>query len=58
MISRLSSGLGCPVPFEFLDTSQANFSTHIRYYSVDTELIDGNNFTKNHFDGFVAANEM
>ena len=33
-------------------------STQIRYCSEDTELIDGNKCTKNHFDGFVAAIEM
>ena len=30
----------------------------IHYCSVDTGLIDGNDSTKNHFDGFVAAIEM
>ena len=38
--------------------SRPQFCTHFRYCSVDTELIDGNNFTKKHFACFVAAIEM
>ena len=49
---------GLPRTLRTFGNFPGQFSTHIRYCSVDTELIDGNNCPKNHFDGFVAAIEM
>ena len=42
----------------FFGSFPCQFFTHLRYCSVDTEVSDGNNCTKNHFDGFVAAIEL
>ena len=58
MSSDLSSATGRPSTFWTVRNSRGQLVTHIRYRSVDTELIDGNNRAKNHFDCICFTTEV
>ena len=47
-----------PCTFRTTRDSASQLIARVRYCSVDTELIDGDDRAKNHFKGFVVATEV